>query len=92
VAQQLETAGDPHHTPAEAFYLSMEGESPIKALKPPKGQSLDDVLRAAEDRMVQAIDDVGAGHFPPRPVPRSLCNVCPYDTVCRKAFVEVADE
>jgi RecB family exonuclease len=92
VAQQLQTAGDPHHTPAEAFYLSMEGESPIKALKPPKGQSLDDVLRAAEDRMVQAIDDVGAGHFPPRPVPRSLCNLCPYDTVCRKAFVEVADE
>jgi CRISPR/Cas system-associated exonuclease Cas4 (RecB family) len=42
--------------------------------------------------MVQAIDDVGAGHFPPRPVPRSLCNMCPYDSVCRKAFVEVADE
>ncbi len=92
VAQQLEKGGERHHTPAEAFYLSMEGDSPIRALKGPRGQSLDDVLRAAEDRMVQAIDDVGAGHFPPRPVPRSLCSLCPYDTVCRKAFVEVADE
>jgi RecB family exonuclease len=92
VAQQLEKAEERHHTPAEAFYLSMEGDSPIRALKAPRGQSLDDVLRAAEDRMVQAIDDAGAGHFPPRPVPRSLCSLCPYDTVCRKAFVEVADE
>jgi len=92
VAQQLAKAGDRHRTPADAFYLSMEGEPPVRALKPPKGQSLDDVLRAAEDRMVQAIDDAGAGHFPPRPSPRSLCNTCPYDSVCRKAFVEVADE
>jgi RecB family exonuclease len=92
VAQQLARAGDRHRAPAEAFYLSMEGESPIKALKPARGQSLDDVLRAAEDRMVQAIDDIGAGHFPARPVPRSLCSLCPYDAVCRKAFVEAADD
>lgn len=92
VAQQLAKAGDRHRTPSEAFYLSMEGDAPMRALRPAKGQALDDVLRAAEDRMVQAIDDARAGHFPPRPVPRSLCNTCPYDAVCRKAFVEVADE
>ena len=35
--------------------------------------------------MVQAIDDIGAGHFPARPMPRSLCAKCPFDSVCRKA-------
>ena len=92
VAQQLAREGQPYRTPAEAFYLSMEGDSPVKALKAPKGQSLDDVLRAAEDRMLQAIDDIGEGHFPPRPALRSLCGLCPFDQVCRKAYVEPADE
>jgi RecB family exonuclease len=92
VAQQLRKGREPNRAPSEAFYLSMEGPSPIKALKPSKGQSLDDVLMAAEDRMVQAIDDIGAGHFPPRPVPRSLCAMCPFDSVCRKQFVEAVVE
>jgi RecB family exonuclease len=92
VEQQLHKAGDPSRRPSEAFYLSMEGPSPIKALRPAKGQSLDDVLMAAEERMVQAIDDIGAGHFPARPVPRSLCAMCPFDSVCRKQFVEAVVE
>jgi ATP-dependent helicase/DNAse subunit B len=92
VAQQLHKSGDTSRRPSEAFYLSMEGPSPIKALKPARGQSLDDVLMAAEDRMVQAIDDIGAGHFPVRPVPRSLCAMCPFDSVCRKQFVEAVVE
>jgi len=92
VGQQLARDGERYASAAEAFYLSMEGDSPVKALKPAKGQSLDDVVRAAENRMLQAIDDIGAGHFPPRPVLRSLCGLCPFDQVCRKAYVEVADE
>lgn len=92
VAQQLQKADGTGPVPAEAFYLSMEGEPPIRAIRPAKGQTLDDVLRAAEGRLVQALDDIGAGHFPPRPVPRSLCRLCPFDAVCRKAFVEAGDE
>ena len=67
-------------------------DAPIKALSRPKDQSLDDVLMAAEQRMVQAIDDIGAGHFPARPMPRSLCAMCPFDSVCRKQFVEAVVE
>jgi len=91
VAQQLGRAGDPRQ-PVEACYLSLEGESAVKALRPSKGQSLDDVLKEAEQRMVQAIDDMEAGHFPARPTPRSLCAQCPFDGVCRKAFAEPADD
>jgi hypothetical protein len=90
VAQQLGRTRGPRQ-PAEAFYLSLEGETPVKALRPAKGQALDELLRDAEQRMVQALDDIGAGHFPARPSPRSLCNQCPFDTVCRKAFVEPDD-
>jgi RecB family exonuclease len=91
VAQQLQRAGDPR-VPSEAFYLSLEGDTAIKALRPAKGQSLDDVLKEGEQRLLQAIDDMSAGHFPARPTPRSLCGQCPFDSVCRKAFVEPGDE
>jgi hypothetical protein len=40
----------------------------------------------------EAIDDIGAGHFPARPVPRSLCAMCPFDSVCRKQFVDAVVE
>jgi RecB family exonuclease len=92
VAQQLQESSGKRPAPREAFYLSMEGEPPIRAIRPARGQTLDDVLKAAETRLVQALDDIGAGHFPPRPVPRSLCRLCPFDAVCRKAFVEAGDE
>lgn len=92
VAQQLQKSGGQAASPREAFYLSMESEPPIRAIRPARGQALDDVLKAAEARLVKALDDIGAGRFPPRPVPRSLCRLCPFDTVCRKAFVEAGDE
>jgi ATP-dependent helicase/DNAse subunit B len=90
IAQQLARSGDVRQ-PAEAFYLSLEGELPLKALRPARGEALDDVLRAAEQRMVQALDDIAAGRFPARPTPRSLCGQCPFDSVCRKAFVDPDD-
>src|SRR5690606_29114152 len=51
VAQQLRKDAGAGLTPGEAFYLSMEGEPPTRAIKPGKGQTLDDVLEAAEQRM-----------------------------------------
>lgn len=90
IAQQLDRAGDSRQ-PVEAFYLSLEGEAPLRSLRPAKGQTLDDVLGEAEQRMVQALDDIGAGHFPARPSPLSLCASCPFETVCRKQFVEPDD-
>lgn len=92
VAQQLGAARHGARVPSEAVYLSMEGDRPVKALRPARGQSLDEVLQEAEGRMLEAIDEARAGHFPVRPVPRSLCQMCPFDSVCRKAFVEAANE
>jgi RecB family exonuclease len=91
VGQQLRRSGDPRQV-SEAFYLSLEGEKAVKPLRPGRGQALDDVLSEAEQRMVQTIDDMTAGHFPAWPVPRSLCGQCRFEAVCRKAFVEPAGE
>lgn len=90
VRHQLQRRGEPRQ-PAEAFYLSFEGDQSVRALKPMKGQSLDEVIAEGEGRMLQALDDIAAGHFPARPTPRSLCASCPFDSVCRKAFVEPGD-
>jgi RecB family exonuclease len=72
----------------EALYLSLEGDRAVVPLKGRAGMTLDEVIAEAEDRFLQALDAIAAGHFPPQPTPRSLCNTCPYVTVCRKAIVE----
>jgi RecB family exonuclease len=92
VAQQLRRDGDRHSVPREAFYLSMEGEPPMRALRAGRGESLDDLVHQGEARLLAALDDIGEGRFPPRPSPKSLCNSCPYDTVCRKAWVAAVDD
>jgi RecB family exonuclease len=92
VAQQLRQGAERARAPREAFYLSFEGDTPVKALRAGRDRSLDDVIAAAEDCLLQALDDIREGHFPPRPNPRSRCNTCPFETVCRRAYVEAADE
>ena len=87
VRQRLSAARGRDVPAREALYLSFEGDRAVVPLKV-KGVTLDEVIAGAEDRFLEALDAIAAGHFPPRPVPRSLCNTCPYDTVCRKAFVD----
>jgi RecB family exonuclease len=64
LAQQLQRDRHRPMAPSEALYLSMEGEVAVKALRPARGESLDDVLRAAEGRLLQAVDDIRAGALP----------------------------
>jgi ATP-dependent helicase/DNAse subunit B len=72
----------------DALYLSLEGDRAVVPLRGRAGATLADAIADAEDRFLRTLDAIAAGHFPPRPAPRSLCNSCPYDTVCRKAIVE----
>jgi hypothetical protein len=72
----------------EALYLSLEGDRAVVPLKGKSGMTLDAVIADAEDRFLHTLDAIAAGHFPPQPTPRSLCNTCPYETVCRKNIVE----
>ena len=67
---------------SEAIYLSFEGKRGIVALER-KGASLAELVTDAEHRLVGALDDIAAGHFPARPETRSLCTMCAFVTICR---------
>ena len=67
---------------SEAMYLSFEGPQAVVALKE-TGKSFDELVTAAEHRLVQALDDIAAGHYPPRPETRNLCGMCAFVAVCR---------
>jgi RecB family exonuclease len=79
-------------TLSEALYLSFEGEKAVVALRPARGQTLDDVVLEAERRATDALDAIAQGHFPPRPAKKSLCGPCSFRAVCRLEIVEAATE
>ena len=70
-------------SPSEVMYLSLEGDKSITTLKG-KDQTIEELVIAAEHRLVGALDNIAAGHFPPRPSEQSLCRTCPYVSVCRE--------
>ena len=67
---------------SEAMYLSFEGPQAVMPLEE-RGKSFTELVTAAEHRLVQALDDIAAGHFPPRPETRNLCAMCAFVAVCR---------
>jgi RecB family exonuclease len=78
-------------TIGEAAYLSFEGEKAIVQLRQ-RDQSLDQLITAAEGRLLSTLDAIESGTFPPRPAKKSLCTTCAFSAVCRKEWVEAADE
>jgi RecB family exonuclease len=92
VRQRLSAERGQTTAPSEAMYLSLEGQKTVAELKPAKGQTLAELIVEAEHRFNAVLDAVGQGHYPPQPEQKALCSFCPYATVCRKEYVEVADE
>ena len=71
----------------EAMYVSFEGDRAVVALKPAKGETLDAFIAEAEQRLIDALDRIAAGHFPPQPAKKSMCGPCAYRTICRLEYV-----
>lgn len=70
-------------TASEAMYLSFEGPQAVVPLEE-RGKSFAELVTTAEHRLVQALDDIAAGHYPPRPETRNLCSMCAFVSVCRQ--------
>ena len=64
------------------MYLSFEGKRGVVALER-KGMSFAELVTDAEHRLVGALNNIAAGHFPARPETRSLCTMCAFVTICR---------
>ena len=45
------------------------------------------MLRDAQTRLLDTIDAIERGEFPPRPAETHLCMRCAHVTVCRKDYV-----
>jgi hypothetical protein len=46
------------------------------------------VLSEARTRLVDAVDGIARGEFPPRPHDVYLCETCSYSAVCRTDYVD----
>jgi len=86
VEQRLAGYRGRHWRLGAASYLSYEGTD---ALVPLAGKPADLAARLAEaqGQLLDVLDGIGAGHFPPKPAERSLCTYCAYAPVCRKDYV-----
>jgi hypothetical protein len=84
--QQLANHRGRSWTLGEAVYLAFKGPKRVVPLFP----SLSDcekVLGAAQQRLVDTIDAIERGDFPPTPDDVYRCDTCSFAPVCRKDYV-----
>lgn len=86
VAQQLDGYRGRRWRLGNASYLSYEGTEPVVGLVK-KPDDLPARLAEAQGQLLDVLDAVAAGHFPPQPAERSLCGYCAFAAVCRKDYV-----
>lgn len=86
VAQRLREHRGRAWTPGDASYLSYEGTEPLIGLVK-KREELADRLADAQGQLLDVLEGIAAGHFPPQPAERSLCGYCAFSAVCRKDYV-----
>jgi RecB family exonuclease len=73
-------------TLGEAAYISFRGAQRVTPLFT-KRQDRDQVMAAAQERLIAAVDAIERGEFPPTPTDVFLCGFCSYGAVCRKDYV-----
>ncbi|MDR1990823.1 MAG: PD-(D/E)XK nuclease family protein [Acidobacteriaceae bacterium] len=70
----------------EAMYLAFKGPRRVIPLfKTPEQQA--EIVASAEQRVVDAVDAIARGEFPPSPKDIYLCDACAFTAVCRKDYV-----
>ncbi len=72
-------------TIGEAAYLAFKGPKRVVPLFTPGDR--DRLLAESQDRLIDAIDRINRGEFPPRPDDVYWCETCAFAAVCRKDYV-----
>ena len=83
--QRLEGYRGRSWRPADAAYIAF-GKTHYAPLATEAGE-LDAVLAEGEARLLDVVDRIERGEFPPSPQSRHQCAHCPYSSVCRKDYV-----
>ena len=71
----------------EAAYVAFAGKRPLVPVVRPGASDAEDVLAKARTRVLDVVDGIGRGEFPPRPYDLRICSHCAYPSVCRKDYV-----
>ena len=71
----------------EALYLAF-GDPRLQVAVP--GGDVAGAMADGEERVVELVEAIEAGVYPPRPIDRSQCASCAFPTVCRKDHVDDA--
>lgn len=70
-----------------ADYIAFRGRPVVRSLGR-RPEDRDSHLQEAQTALLDAVDAIARGDFPPRPSELRTCSWCPYDAVCRKDYVE----
>jgi RecB family exonuclease len=73
-------------TLTEAAYISFRGARKVTPLFTARA-SRAAVLESAQERLIDAVDAIERGEFPPTPEDVFLCGFCGFGAVCRKDYV-----
>ncbi len=83
--QRIEGRHGRRWRPADAAYIAFGKTHYVPLAK--KTDELDAVLAEGEARLLNVVDRIERGRFPPSPQSRHQCGHCPYSSVCRKDYV-----
>jgi RecB family exonuclease/inactivated superfamily I helicase len=72
--------------PGQAGYIAFGGDRRFIPMLG-RGKDTESTLRDAQARLLNTIDAIERGEFPPRPADIMLCTRCAHATVCRKDYV-----
>ncbi len=72
--------------PSEAAYIAFGKDRRYVALAS-KPEEFDAQLAAGEARLIETVDLIERGAFPPAPSELHLCAYCPFSGVCRKDYI-----
>jgi len=82
--QRLELHHGRRWTLGEAVYLAFKGP---RRVVPLWSTDRSKVLAEAQQRLVDTVDAIGRGEFPPKPEDVWRCEMCRFAAVCRKDYV-----
>ena len=84
--QRLRNYNGRDWTLGEAAYIAFRGARKVTPLFTARSNR-DEVLADAQEKLIDAVEHIEAGEFPPTPEGTHLCSYCGYAAVCRKDYV-----
>ena len=84
--QHLRQTRDEEWEPGQAGYIAFGQDRQFVPMLA-RGKSKDAMLFDAQVRLLDAIDSIERGEFPPTPVDTIMCSRCAHAAVCRKDYV-----